>query len=119
MPLDIKLVVRIAEQAHEVNRAFVEATGAGDKKKPWAMLDVADRERFIRATSNALDTKVKDPAQSHKLWSDSMLRDGWKYGDEYDAEAKTHPNLKPYENLPELEKFKDVLFLSVVKPFYA
>jgi hypothetical protein len=118
MPLDIKVIVRIAEQAHEANRVFVQATG-GEEKKPWRLLENSDRERFIRATANALETRVSDPEKSHKLWSDSMLRDGWKHGDQYDETAKTHPNLVPYENLTPIEKFKDVLFLSIVTPFYA
>ena len=41
-------------------------------------------------------------------------KDGWTYGTVKDAEAKTHPCLLPYSELPQEQKIKDQLFISVV-----
>lgn len=44
---------------------------------------------------------------THALWADKRLADGWVYGPRLDAEARTHPNLVPYEELDEAEKEYD------------
>ena len=38
----------------------------------------------------------------------------WSYGEVKDAEAKTHPCLIPYDQLPEFQKAKDKLFVAIV-----
>ncbi|MCS6958407.1 MAG: RyR domain-containing protein, partial [Aquificaceae bacterium] len=37
----------------------------------------------------------------HNLWMEEKLSQGWTYGPVRDNEKKTHPNLVPYEELPE------------------
>jgi hypothetical protein len=41
-------------------------------------------------------------------------KDGWVYGEVKDAEAKTHPCIVPFEELPEFQKKKDALFCAIV-----
>ena len=36
---------------------------------------------------------------------------GWAYGETYDPEAKTHPDLVPYWGLGQLERDKDEVYL--------
>jgi hypothetical protein len=36
---------------------------------------------------------------------------GWKYGEHYSREEKTHPDLVPYAELGQLEKDKDAVFV--------
>lgn len=43
----------------------------------------------------------------HEVWSETRIRQGWKYGEQRNDELKTHPCLIPYEELPELEKEYD------------
>ena len=43
----------------------------------------------------------------HEVWAQSRLSEGWRYGERRDDEAKTHPCLVPYEELPEIEKAYD------------
>ena len=40
-------------------------------------------------------------------------RDGWVHGPVKDADAKTHPMMIPYEDLPDFEKRKDVLVRAI------
>ena len=42
-----------------------------------------------------------------EVWAQSRLSEGWRYGERRDDEAKTHPCLVPYEELPEIEKAYD------------
>lgn len=43
----------------------------------------------------------------HEVWATGRIADGWTYGEKRDDEAKTHPCLVPYEELPESEKEYD------------
>lgn len=38
---------------------------------------------------------------------------GWVYGEKYDREAKIHPDLIPYEQLGQLERDKDAVFVAL------
>lgn len=44
---------------------------------------------------------------THELWARQRMREGWVYGDVRDDQARTHPDLVPYEALPESEKVYD------------
>ena len=43
----------------------------------------------------------------HEVWSETRIKQGWKYGSQRSDELKTHPCLIPYEDLPEEEKEYD------------
>jgi ryanodine receptor 2 len=44
---------------------------------------------------------------SHELWAQQRLAEGWTLGTERDDRNKRHPCLLPYEDLPEPEKEYD------------
>ena len=44
---------------------------------------------------------------AHDLWARQRLADGWTYGPQRNDQAKTHPCLVPYRDLPESEKTYD------------
>jgi hypothetical protein len=46
-------------------------------------------------------------ANTHDLWAEQRIRDGWRFGPRRDDDAKTHPCLVPYADLPEAEKIYD------------
>jgi hypothetical protein len=50
----------------------------------------------------------------HNAWLEEKVNDGWVYGEIKDAEAKTHPCIVPFEQLPEFQKKKDALFCAIV-----
>ena len=37
---------------------------------------------------------------------------GWRYGEKYDADLKTHPDMVPYAELGQLEQDKDAVFIA-------
>lgn len=43
----------------------------------------------------------------HEVWAQNRMNDGWTYGEQRDDNAKKHPCLVPYEELPESEKEYD------------
>lgn len=44
---------------------------------------------------------------THDVWADGRIKEGWTYGKMRDDIKKTHPCLVPYEDLPESEKEYD------------
>lgn len=44
---------------------------------------------------------------AHDVWAVGRLREGWKYGPQREDQAKLHPCLVPYQDLPESEKEYD------------
>jgi hypothetical protein len=47
-------------------------------------------------------------------WCAQKENDGWVYGPQKDAVAKTHPCLVPYEQLSADQRKKDRLFFAIV-----
>ena len=43
----------------------------------------------------------------HEVWAQGRISQGWTWGPQRDDTLKTHPDLVPYEDLPEVEKQYD------------
>ncbi len=110
---DPALVARIAEVVHEALRAW--KLSAGEESHPhwneapeWMRSSTLESVRFRIANPSA-------PASvEHERWMAERARDGWRRGPEKDETAKTHPMMIPYAELPEDERKKDALIISVV-----
>ena len=44
---------------------------------------------------------------THEVWAENRMREGWTYGPERDDAQKLHPDMLPYNLLPESEKEYD------------
>lgn len=57
---------------------------------------------------------------THEIWAQQRLSDGWKYGEARNDRLKHHPCLIPYEDLPDSEKEYDRLTaIGVIKTLLA
>jgi hypothetical protein len=93
----------------------------GDTSQPgwmhapaWQKNSAIDGVRFHLANPQAT------PAASHESWLREKERDGWVYGETKDPDAKTHPCMVPFDQLPPAQQAKDHLFRAIVhalKPF--
>jgi RyR domain len=54
------------------------------------------------------------PEASHESWMAHKLEAGWSYGAVKDAEAKVHPCMVPFDQLPKDQQAKDFVFRAVV-----
>jgi len=107
--MEIEAIGRVC---HEANRAY--CTVVGDPALPsWDDLDESYRESTRVGVRAALAGTT--PAQSHQSWLKERIGQGWVLGPVLDRQAKVHPNLVPYERLPEAQKRKDHLFVAVVR----
>ena len=55
-----------------------------------------------------LDGLIEQLAEhNHDHWAKRRIADGWSHGPERNDQFKTHPDLVPYDHLPEEEKEYD------------
>jgi len=106
----------IARIAHAANSAL--RSELGQEVTAWEELDLK-RQAGVVAGVASIRERLKDgyapsPEESHARWMGSMAAQGWRQGENQNAEKKTHPNMVPYAQLPESERRKDALFIAIV-----
>lgn len=70
----------------------------------------------VELDGTMLELTEKLAENVHDMWAQGRINDGWKYGEERDDAAKTHPCLVPYSQLPDSEKEYDrVTAMSTLK----
>lgn len=106
--------IEAAIAAHEVNRAYCAALG-DDSQKPWAEAEAWQRQSAIAGVQAIAANPDMTPEQSHEGWMALKEAEGWVYGEEKDVEAKTHPCMVPYDELPVEQRAKDAIFGTVVR----
>ncbi len=110
----------VAKVTHEANRAFCQTVG-DDSQLCWEDAPQWQRDSAIHGVEMhlaAYHQGVVVPAEaSHEAWSQEKLAAGWRYGETKDPEAKTHPCLVPFRQLPLAQQQKDYLFGAIVRAF--
>jgi len=103
----------IARIAHTVNKAYCEALG--DQSQPdWDEAPDWQKESAVAGVKFHQDNPEAGPQASHEAWLAQKEADGWTFGEEKDAEAKTHPCMVPFADLPVEQQAKDHIFRSIV-----
>ena len=64
-------------------------------------------ESLINGVQAQLDNPDMTPEENHDNWWYMKINQGWRHGYEKDFERKTHPDMVPYQELPEVERKKD------------
>jgi hypothetical protein len=105
--------LHIAMIAHAVNVAYSLSLG-DDSHKPWDEAPDFQKESAIAGVEFNLAHPDAGPEANHESWMAKKLEEGWTLGEEKDEEAKTHPCLVPFEDLPEEQQAKDYIFHAVV-----
>jgi hypothetical protein len=103
----------IARVTHELNRAFCHYLG-DLSQLPWEEAPEWQRNSAIAGVLFHVDNPDAGDSASHDEWSRVKREDGWVYGEVKDPEAKTHPCLVAFEDLPPEQQMKDTLFRSTV-----
>ena len=107
------LIEKIAQVAHEVNKAYCEAIG--DKSQTsWEDAPAWQKESAVLGVMFHVENPNAGPEASHNSWMKQKLDNGWRLGHVKDENEKTHPCIVPFEELPLGQKIKDHLFRQVV-----
>ena len=106
-------VERIAEVAHEVNRAYCQSIG-DDTQPTWDNAPDWQRESAVNGVVFHLHSDAS-PRESHENWLAVKRADNWIWGPVKDPDNKEHPCMVDYDELPVEQKTKDYLFRAVVQ----
>ncbi len=101
----------ISRAVHEAMRAYQSALGE-PVAPAWddaGWMQDSSREGVEFALSDPT------PGAQHQAWVRAKQRDGWVYGPVKDEAAKTHPSLRPFEQLSESERTKDAVLIGIVQ----
>jgi hypothetical protein len=109
---DTPLEEVIAATCHEANRQYCRSLG-DVSQLAWKDAPGWQRASAIEGVRGIRDGRIKTPADSHNAWMAQKVDDGWVYGPEKSAVAKTHPCLVPYAQLGPDQRRKDLLFFAI------
>ena len=102
----------IARVCHEVNRSYCEALG--DMSQP-AWEDAPQWQKDSAALGVLLHCEQNvGPEVGHERWMAHKIAEGWVHGNVKDPEAKTHPCIVPFVQLPREQQAKDFIFRAIV-----
>lgn len=110
----------IARVAHEANRALTQIVQDVPVQQPWSQAGADMQESTIKGVYAAIrlideGALLEDRGRlMHESWCEDRRAHGWTYGESKDTEKKTHPALRPYAELPEGTRRKDVVFFAIV-----
>jgi RyR domain len=107
----------IARVVHEANRAYCVTLG-DHSQKSWDETPDDVKQSAIDGINHITESHTTiTPRDSHENWCAFKRSQGWTYGPVKDSEKKTHPSLKPYEELWPAERVKDAIFIGIVQAF--
>jgi len=98
------------------NAARLAAAGANAPIIPviWEEREQPFKDQFIKVIERQCgEQRSKSPEELHGSWMQAYFAMGWKYGEKYNREDKIHPDLVPYEQLGQLERDKDAVFVAL------
>lgn len=107
-------IEEVAEVCHAANRALCMASG-DTSQLPWKDAECWQRKAAIDGVYFHLDPANDNPEKSHMNWCQQKQADGWRYGEVKDTVLKYHPCLVPYEQLPVIDRAKDLVFVAIVQ----
>jgi hypothetical protein len=105
--------LNLARVCHEANRAFCSYIG-DDSQPAWEDAPQWQKDSALAGVRFVVSNPDAGDSASHDSWLRQKEADGWVYGEVKDPEAKTHPCIVPYEELPRDQQFKDRLFRTIV-----
>lgn len=109
---DPVLLEIIAKQAYQATAIYLHANG--HDMCPWDSLPPDVRNVMIVAVEEYVSVNFAHPINIHSRWYTAMKEVGWDYGEVFSNEAKTHPYMIAYDELPAELRTKDALFLQSV-----
>jgi hypothetical protein len=105
-------VEQIASVCHTANTRLQALAGDPSPSVPWDSESEEIRQSAIAGVEAAL--RGVTPEELHAEWCRNKAAQGWRRGEFKDAQARTHPCLVPYADLPGSERVKDAVFGAIV-----
>ena len=103
----------IARVIHVANAELQRAQGDPVPSLPWDSENPDIKRNAIACVKAARDGVTT--SYLHEQWMRDKIAHGWTYGPEKDAQAKRHPCLVPYDELPDEQRDKSRLFVAIFR----
>jgi|TARA_Y100000310_G_scaffold105880_1_gene104411 hypothetical protein len=112
--INLTLTDRRAEFVYEGARLAAIAAKAPIIPEPWTSREEDFRSQFLNIIEQQCGpNRLNSPKELHASWVVAYAENGWKYGPIRDTEKRTHPDMVPYEELGQLERDKDDVFVAL------
>lgn len=99
---------------YEGARLAAIASNAPIVPVPWDEREEPFKAQFRKVIERQCgEQRSESPEELHGSWMQSYFVMGWRYGEVYSREKKTHPDLVPYASLGQLERDKDAVFVAL------
>ena len=109
-----KLTNRRAEFVYNAARLAAIAANAPIIPVTWEEREQPFKDQFLQVIDRQCgEQRSRSPEELHGSWMQAYFTLGWVYGEKYDREQKTHPDLVPYADLGQLERDKDAVFVAL------
>ena len=109
-----RLVRRRAEFVYNAARLAAIASGAPIVPVIWDEREQAFKDQFLNVIERQCgEQRSCSPEELHGSWMQAYFTMGWVYGEKYNRENKIHPDLVPYDQLVQLERDKDAVFVAL------
>jgi hypothetical protein len=103
----------IAQVCHQANKSWCEKNG-DYSQKDWNEAEDWQRESAVNGVSFKINNPDAGHDAQHNSWMQEKIDQGWVYGAKKDPDAKTHPCIVPFDQLPVFQQKKDALFCAIV-----
>lgn len=104
----------IARLAYEATRTYYHLIG--DVSQPqWGCAPQWQRDLYITEVEFHLKNPFAKPSAIHECWLQDKIDAGWVYGAETNPDAKQHPCMVPFSELPARRQIKDHIIAGLVK----
>lgn len=107
----------IAQVVHETIRSLQDVQGDEAPSPPWSCASEHVRAACLDGVRRAMAGET--PEQHHEAWCEFKRAAGWTCGPVKDEQARTHPCLVPYGQLPREQQVKNQVFLAIVRALTA
>ena len=110
----MNLTARRAAFIYDAARLAAITANAPIIPVPWSERERAFKEQFLDVIERQCGIqRSNSPEELHGSWMQAYFAMGWVYGEIYDREKKSHPDLVPYSQLGQLERDKDAVFVAL------
>ena len=108
------LLQRRAQFIYDAARLAAMAAWAPIIPALWEEREITFTTQFLEIIDRQCSLQRSySPEELHQTWMEAYVKMGWVYGETYNREKNTHPDLVPYAELGQLERDKDEVFMAL------